>query len=361
LNVQNYKKAGGFVCTKSAQKAKQNAQIALLCPIKSYFCAGSTGRVTTHFSVMIQLFQTSKSQLYEVEALGDSTWVNIVDPTFEEREWIEKNCPLVLEYLTDSLDIDELSRVEKEDDYLLVVIRLPHFRGVEHDTPFTTIPLMIFLTDSMTITICKEENVIIQEFIKERVKGFSTGKKNKFLLQLMLKTASKYLLHLRNINKIVERLEDELESSLRNREIMELLKYEKALIYYTTALQANGAMMERLRRLRIFAAWEEDDDLLEDVMIENQQAIQMTNISIRVLGQMMEAYSSVINNNMNNVMKTLTFVTICLAIPTLFASLYGMNIPLPGQESGNAFYVVLGSSSLIIAGVYALFKRVRWF
>ena len=130
---------------------------------------------------------------------------------------------------------------------------------------------MIFLTDTLTITICKEENVIIQEFIKERVKGFSTGKKNKFLLQLMLKTASKYLLHLRNINKIVEKLEDELESSLRNREIMELLKYEKALIYYTTALQANGAMMERLRRLRIFSAWEDDEDLLEDVMIENQQ------------------------------------------------------------------------------------------
>jgi magnesium transporter len=220
---------------------------------------------------------------------------------------------------------------------------------------------MIFLTDTITITICKEENVIIQEFIKERVKGFSTGKKNKFLLQLMLKTASKYLLHLRNINKIVEKLEDELESSLRNREIMELLKYEKALIYYTTALQANGAMMERLRRLRIFSAWEDDEDLLEDVMIENQQAIQMTNISIRVLGQMMEAYSSVINNNMNNVMKTLTFVTICLAIPTLFASLYGMNVPLPWQSDGKAFYILLGSSMVIIAGVYLLFKRVRWF
>jgi magnesium transporter len=126
-------------------------------------------------------------------------------------------------------------------------------------------------------------------------------------------------------------------------------------------LQANGAMMERLRRLRIFSAWEDDEDLLEDVMIENQQAIQMTNISIRVLGQMMEAYSSVINNNMNNVMKTLTFVTICLAIPTLFASLYGMNVPLPWQDDGKAFYILLGSSLAIIAGVYLLFKRVRWF
>ncbi len=310
---------------------------------------------------MIQLFQTQKTQLQEVEHLADGVWINIVDPTYEERSWIEENSPLVAEYLSDSLDLDELSRVEKEDDYLLVVIRLPHFRGVEHDSPFTTIPLLIILTDLNIYTICKEENVILQEFIRERIKGFSTAKKNKFLLQLMFKTAGKYLLHLRNINKIVERLEDELESSLRNREIFELLKYEKALIYYMTALQANGAMMERLRRLHIFTAFEEDEDLLEEVMIENQQAIQMTNITTRVLGQMMEAYSSVINNNMNNVMKTLTFVTICLAIPTLFASLYGMNVPLPFADTPAAFWALVAVSLLLVTVVYVLFKRMRWF
>jgi magnesium transporter len=310
---------------------------------------------------MIQLFQTIKTQLNEVSSLAEGVWINIVDPTLEERNWIEENAPLVAEYLSDSLDLDELSRVEKEDDYLLVVIRLPHFRGVEHDSPFTTIPLLIIQTETNIFTICKEENVIIQEFIRERIKGFSTAKKNKFLLQLMFKTAGKYLLHLRNINKIVERLEDELESSLRNREIFELLKYEKALIYYMTALQANGAMMERLRRLRIFAAFEEDEDLLEEVMIENQQAIQMTNITTRVLGQMMEAYSSVINNNMNNVMKTLTFVTICLAIPTLFASLYGMNVPLPFAETTTAFWFILTLSASLVLVVFFMFRRLRWF
>ncbi len=310
---------------------------------------------------MIQLFQTIKTQLNEVSTLAEGVWINIVDPTLEERNWIEENAPLVAEYLSDSLDLDELSRVEKEDDYLLVVIRLPHFRGVEHDSPFTTIPLLIIQTETNIFTICKEENVIIQEFIRERIKGFSTAKKNKFLLQLMFKTAGKYLLHLRNINKIVERLEDELESSLRNREIFELLKYEKALIYYMTALQANGAMMERLRRLRIFSSFEEDEDLLEEVMIENQQAIQMTNITTRVLGQMMEAYSSVINNNMNNVMKTLTFVTICLAIPTLFASLYGMNVPLPFAETTTAFWFILTLSASLVLVVFFMFRRLRWF
>ena len=334
--------------------------------LKAYLCGElSFAYVTTQqipaLQNMIQLFQTQQSKLQEVELLHEGDWVNVVDPTYEERTWLEQNCPFVLDYLTDSLDSDELARVEKEDDYLLVVIRLPHFRGVEHDTPFNTLPLLVFLTEQHFITLCKEENVIIQEFIRERVRGFNTAKRNRFLLQLMLKTAGKFLVHLRNINKIVEQLEDELENSLRNREIMELLRYEKALIYYTTALQSNGAMMERLRRLRIFSAFEEDEDLLEDVLIENQQAIEMTGVSVRVLGQMMEAYSSIINNNMNNVMKTLTLVTIGLAIPTLFASLYGMNVRLPMQNSSLAFGMVILSSFAIMALVYWFFRRIRWF
>jgi magnesium transporter len=267
---------------------------------------------------------------------------------------------LAVEYLTDSLDQDELSRVEKESDYLLVVLRIPHFRGMEYDIPFITLPLLIMQTEQFTITLCKDENAILQEFIRDRVRGFTTNKKDTFLLQILLKTATKFLTHLRNINKVVEKLEDELENSLKNKEIVGLLQYEKTLIYYTTALQTNGTMMERLRRLRHFS-YEEDVDLLEDVQIENQQALQMTTVSIRIMGQMMEAFSSVINNNMNNVMKTLTFVTICLAIPTLFASLYGMNIPLPYAQTETAFWGLLGLSGAMISVVFLLFRRMRWF
>jgi magnesium transporter len=309
---------------------------------------------------MIQLFQTIHGRLSEIPTVQNGCWINITDPDEQDKIWLEEHCPMAIEYLTDSLDQDELSRVEKEPEYLLVVLRIPHFRGMEFDLPFITLPLLLMQTESLTITLCKEENAILQEFIRERVRGFTTFKKDTFLLQVLLKSASKFLTHLRNINKVVEKLEDELENSLKNKEIVGLLQFEKALIYYTTALQSNGAMMERLRRMRHFG-YEEDQDLLEDVLIENQQALQMTTISIRIMGQMMEAFSSVINNNMNNVMKTLTFVTICLAIPTLFASLYGMNIPLPYAQTETAFWALLGLSGAMISLVFLLFRRMRWF
>jgi len=309
---------------------------------------------------MIQLFQTNDQGLRSIEQVENGCWINIVEPNDHDKAWLEEHCPLAVEYLTDSLDQDELSRVEKESDYLLVVLRIPHFRGMEYDIPFITLPLLIMQTEQFTITLCKDENAILQEFIRDRVRGFTTNKKDTFLLQILLKTATKFLTHLRNINKVVEKLEDELENSLKNKEIVGLLQYEKTLIYYTTALQTNGTMMERLRRLRHFS-YEEDVDLLEDVQIENQQALQMTTVSIRIMGQMMEAFSSVINNNMNNVMKTLTFVTICLAIPTLFASLYGMNIPLPYAQTETAFWGLLGLSGAMISVVFLLFRRMRWF
>lgn len=314
-------------------------------------------------SIMVQIFQTRKGLLQELDQLilPNGSWVNIIDPSAEERKWIIENTPIIEEYLTEALDLDEQSRVEREDDCLLIVIRIPHFKGIESDMPFTTVPILIVIAQNQIFTICKEDNIIVQEFIKQRIRGFSTGKKNKFLLQFMLKTASKFLVHLRNINKNVEALEDELENSLRNKELMALLKYEKVLIYYTTALKTNEAMMERLQRMRIFAAYEEDEELLEDVLIENKQAMEMTNITQKVLAQMTGAYSSIINNNVNYVIKFLTLVTICLSIPTLLASLYGMNIPLPGQQSENAIFYMLSISIVFIAFTVLFFKMKKWF
>ncbi len=310
---------------------------------------------------MIQLYHTTEGNLVEVADFNTCSWVNVIDPSFEEREWINTHIPFVSEYLTDSLDIDEQSRVEKEDDYLLVVMRLPHFQGIENDKPFVTVPLIIIIAENIFITLCQKETVIIKDFLRERIKGFATDKKNKFLLQIMFKGASRFLLHLRNINKIVDKLEDELESSLQNKELMELLKYEKALIYYTTALKSNEAMMERLRRLRIFSSLEEDEELLEDVMIENRQAIEMTGITQQVLTQMMDAYASVINNNMNNIMKFLTMATICISIPTLLSSLYGMNVSLPGQNSNTSFLIIIFASVLMVGTVIMFFRKKRWF
>ena len=310
---------------------------------------------------MIRIYKNLEGQLQELQHPEVGCWINITgsDPT--DREWIEQNLGEISESLIDFQDVDEMSRVEKEDDYLTIILRIPHFSGVDSDKPFVTIPLVIILTDELIITACTEESVIISEFVKGRVKGAATVKRNRFLLLLLWKTANRYLLHLRNINKIVEELEDELENSLQNKEIMALLKYEKALIYYTTALKSNEAMMERLKRMLIFRAYEEDMELLEDVLIENLQAIEMTNISQNILAQMTEAYSSIINNNMNNVIKFLTLVTICISLPTLISSFYGMNISLPGQDSEKAFFVIIAFSVGMVLATILFFRKKRWF
>lgn len=310
---------------------------------------------------MIRIYKSYDGQLVELQSPEPGCWINITGTDNEDREWVDTHMPEASEYLVDFQDADEMSRVEKEEELLSIVMRIPHYMGQENDKPFITLPLVVILTDDYIVTACREESVIVQEFIKNRVKGNSTAKRNRFLLLLLLKTANRFLLHLRNINKIVEELEDELENSMRNKEIMALLKYEKALIYYTTALKTNEAMMERLKRMLIFRAFEEDMELLEDVLIENLQAIEMTNISQNILAQMTEAYSSVINNNMNNVMKFLTLVTICISIPTLLTSFYGMNVPLPGDHYGNAFLVILLVSSLIIGLTIFYFRKKRWF
>jgi len=299
---------------------------------------------------MIRIDKNLEGQLKELQHPEVGCWINITgsDPT--DREWIEQNLGEISESLIDFQDVDEMSRVEKEDDYLTIILRIPHFSGVDSDKPFVTIPLVIILTEELIITACTEESVIISEFVKGRVKGAATVKRNRFLLLLLLKTANRYLLHLRNINKIVEELEDELENSLQNKEIMALLKYEKALIYYTTALKSNEAMMERLKRMLIFRAYEEDMELLEDVLIENLQAIEMTNISQNILAQMTEA-----------VIKFLTLVTICISLPTLISSFYGMNITLPGQDSDKAFFAIIAFSVVMVLATILFFRKKRWF
>jgi magnesium transporter len=211
------------------------------------------------------------------------------------------------------------------------------------------------------ITITKEDNVIVNEFENNRVKNLHTQKHYRFLLLILLKTATKFLAHLREINKTVDQIEDDLQLSMRNQDIFDLLKYQKVLIYYTTALKSNELMMARLNRLQLLRTYEEDEELFQDVVTEFQQAIEMTNIANNILLQMTSAYASIINNNMNKIIKTLTLITIVLYVPTLIASFFGMNVPLPGQNSGAAFSWILGISLTLSAAILFIFMRRRWF
>jgi magnesium transporter len=244
---------------------------------------------------------------------------------------------------------------------VLIVLRIPFYQGQAVDVPYTTMPLGIILNERYIVTICRRDNEILTEFTSGRVRSLSTAKRNRFVLRLLLSAASRYLVHLREINKVVDALEDQLQLSTRNKEVLELLKFQKSLTYFTTALKSNELMMERLQRSQLFKTYPEDEDLLEDVLTENQQAIEMTNISSTILSSMMDAFASIISNNLNGVMKFLAAITIILSLPTMVASFYGMNVELPFEHLQYAFGLVIGISLLLALGVTYVFVKRDWF
>lgn len=309
---------------------------------------------------MITIYKTTENGLTQITEPTVGSWINVIQPSTEEINWlVEQNIPR--DYLTYPLDLDERPRTERENGDALIVMRIPFFQGAEMDIPYTTLPLGIILNDRHIVTICKVENGIISEFSMGRIRSLETGKRNRFVLRLMLYTAAKYLGYLREINRVVDALEDQLQLSQKNKEVLELLKYQKSLTYFTTALKANELMLERLNRSQIFRTYPDDEDLLEDVIVENQQAIEMVNISSNILSSMMDAFASIISNNQNAVMKFLTSITIIFSVPTMIASFFGMNIPVPMENIPTAFTIIILFSATIALTMAYIFFRREWF
>jgi magnesium transporter len=309
---------------------------------------------------MLTFLKNDELRLNLQEAPTSGCWINVVDPTPEEIARLQE-LGIPQDYILYPLDLDERSRVERENGDLLIVLRIPYFQGEMEDVPYITIPLGIILTDRFLVTICRKDNEMLKEFSSGRVRSLSTGKRNRFILRLLLTTASKYLSYLREITKHVDALEDQLQLSTRNKEVLGLLKYQKSLTYFTTALKSNELMMERLQRSQIFKTYPEDEDLLEDVLTENQQAIEMTNIASNILSSMMDAFASIISNNLNGIMKFLASITIIMSVPTMIASFYGMNVELPFAHHMLAFPFVLTLAVLICAVAAFIFWKKDWF
>jgi len=309
---------------------------------------------------MIAIYKHSDAGLIQLNEPVDGCWINAIDPSPTEIKWLQElDAPP--DYITYSLDIDERARTERENGEVLIVLRIPLYQGRAVDVPYSTIPMGIIISQRYLFTICKYENEILSDFASGRIRHLSTAKRHRFVLRLLLATASKYLIFLREINKLVDVLEDQLQQSTRNKEVMELLKYQKSLTYFTTALKSNELMMERLQRSQLFKTFPEDEDLLEDVLTENQQAIEMTNISSNILSSMMDAFASIISNNLNGVMKFLAAITIVLSLPTMVASFFGMNVNLPFASITHSFGLVLAISVLISIGAAYIFYKRDWF
>ena len=309
---------------------------------------------------MVIYRSTSGTAFEEIPEFVDGCWVSLVDPTPAEVEAIHQELAVPHDFITSSLDPGEIPRAEKEDGVHLIIIRVPLDIGKEADIPYTTVPLSIVMTDGVVLTASKVRNPVVEELASGRIRSFDTGKRNRFLLRLLLETGKQFLRYLSEINREVERLEDKLQMSLRNREVLELLKYQKSLTHFTTALRADELVMARLQKGQLFQMYPEDEDLLEDVLTEIGQAIQMTDVASGILSQMMDAFASIISNNLNVVMKFLASATIIIALPTLIASIYGMNLNLPFQEHPQAFFITMGAAVLISLGVILVFIRKDW-
>jgi magnesium transporter len=308
---------------------------------------------------MLTIYKTTEQGLEQLDSMVNGAWIKVVDPTPEEMQQLV-TWGVDQDYINYSLDLDEMPRMERDEDYTFILIRIPHSQP-ESDVPYITIPLGIMIRGNMVITICRYDKEMFKVLANGKYRLLKTGKRYRFALYIFLETATRYLTHLREINRMTEAIEDQLQKSTRNSEVLELLKYQKSLTYFATALRSNEVMMERVQRTQIFNYYEEDQDLLEDVLTENQQAIQMTSIATEILSGMMDAFASIISNNLNGVMKALAALTILLNLPTIIASFYGMNVTLPGESNPLAFLSVIGTAiGLTAVATYIFYKR-DWF
>ncbi len=308
---------------------------------------------------MLSIYKNTESGLEKLDTVANGAWVHAVDPTPDEIEKLV-NWGMEMDYINYALDQDEMARMERDEDYTFILLRIP-IHQPESDIPYNTVPLGIMILGNKIITVCRYDSDIFKSLSNGKYKQLKTGKRYRLTLYIFLETAARYLNLLRDINRATEQVEDRLQKSTQNRELLELLKYQKSLTYFATALRSNEVMMERVQKTQLFNYYEEDQDLLEDVLTENQQAIQMTSIATEILSGMMDAFASIISNNLNVVMKALAALTIILNVPTIVASFYGMNVAIPGEGSPFAFLTVVGLSLGLTAMATFIFYKRNWF
>ena len=308
---------------------------------------------------MIEMYKTVDNQVKQLEKFEDGAWLNVTSPTTEDIQELKDNFHIETTYLTAVTDEEERSRIEVNDEgQMLVVIDIPSIEKQGDLFIYSTVPLSIILLPNAIITVCSEENSVINDFSSGRIKGFYTNFKNRFVLQILYRVAYTFVRYLRHIDKITDRVEKQLYKSLGNEELLDLLALEKSMVYFSTSLKSNELVLEKMLKMEYLKQYPDDMELLEDVIIENKQAIEMTNIFTGILSGTMDTFASIISNNVNNVMKFLTSVTILITIPTLVSSIYGMNIELPFQHSPYAFYIVMGIAIMVsVIPIYFLYKK----
>jgi len=310
---------------------------------------------------MLAILKTTEEGLERLEEFEPGSWIDLVSPTEEELRRVSEALTIPLDLLRGPLDEEEKSRVETEDGLTYVVVDIPVLVVENDERSYATIPLGMIVHPDYFVTVCLRVNPILGEFERGNVRGFFTFKKTRFLFQVLQMISAFYLRYLYRIDRETDKLEKELRASMKNAEIFDLLNLQKALVYFTTSLRSNEAVLQKLLRGKTVKMYAEDEDLLEDVIMENKQASEMAKIYTDILTGMMDAFTSVISNNLNQVMKLLTSLTIILSIPVIVASFYGMNVGLPFQNYTHAFSLVLAIAFAISLAFTLVFWRKRYF
>lgn len=311
---------------------------------------------------MVKIYRTDieTNKFKEIKEYRVGSWINIINPSEDEIKKVCSKLNIQEDFIRYSLDSEEKARIdyEEDDDTVLFIMDIPIKETEGNHEIYTTMPFgMIVVRDDFIITVSLKELDIIKEFETGKVKGFATYMKSRFILQVMYKNSSSYLTYLKLINRETEFAENRLKTSMKNRELLKLLDLEKSLVYFITSLRANEAVMERTIKIKNIKLYEDDEDILEDAIIENKQAIEMSKIYKDILDSTMDAYSSIISNNLNEVMKLLTSITIIISIPTLIASLWGMNVEVPFEIEKYGFWILCGIAFVVTAVTIVLLNK----
>ena len=307
---------------------------------------------------MIKYYKTKSNKIQENEEFVDGSWIHITNPSAKELKFISSKFNIDIDTLSSALDMEERSRLEIEDNYSMILIDIPTDESNSNSFIYSTVPLSIFLLDNAIMTICNLETDILNAFINNRVRNFSTVKRSRFLFQILQQNAFCYLKYLKQIDNLMNKIEKHIYHSVKNKELIQLLNLEKSLIYFSTSLKANDMVLNKILRTKSIYKYEEDEDLLDDVLMDNKQALEMSTIYADILSRIMDAFSSIISNNQNRVMSILTSVTLIMSIFTIISGFFGMNVEgIPFSTHPYGFLLIILTSILIslIASVFIYF------
>ncbi len=305
---------------------------------------------------MLCFYKTVDNMMMRMDTFSEGCWINVVGPTSEEIAYLTEELHLDRSFVSAALDEEESSRVEVEDDQTLIIIDTPlAVTEAENTLVYTTMPLGIIVTKSNVVTVCLNEITAVNDIASGVVRNVQTAMKTRFLLTLLLRVAQSFLIRLKHINKLTSQMETELHHSMQNKQLVQMMGLQKSLVYFSTSLKANEITLEKIYRGRVIKLYEEDQDLLEDVLIEFKQAVEMSGTYSSILQETMDAFSSIISNNMNQVMKTLTIVTVLMEIPTMIFSFYGMNM-----QDLNRFIPFTGFALSLSIGIVGLVAFIFW-